>query len=148
MTLRELANRVSGHLARGTSPEDCSSMTDAQLYDRCTFAKFEDLDAQEQRAILDVRAQVIADPKAWARAYLDQPEGLDKELLHALFMFTHRAAGPTGDSEAAGAFDIAADQLRDAGIFPWYEIIVRRGADPPVIVRLPENGREPLASSS
>ena len=143
--LRQLGSRVSEQLAGGRRPVDYSTITtDRELYDRGTFAKFEDLDAQEQKAILDVRAEVVADPKAWAQAYFIEAEGLNKRVRYAMFSFTHRAAGPTGDHEAAAAFDIAAHELRDAGVLPWYEIVVRGPqipGQPRVTFRLPENGR-------
>ena len=120
--LAELGSRICGHLVRGESVKRYDEMTDAELYARCTCPKFKDFGEMEQAAILDVRAQVVADPKAWAAAYLAEPEGVDKELVYALFTFTHRAAGPTGDKEAERAFEIAAYELERAGILPWYEV--------------------------
>ena len=145
--LRQLGARVSEQLAGGSRPVDCSGLSDAQLYARCPFDKFEDLHPMEQKAILDVRAEVIADPQAWAQAYLEEPDCIDKELRYAMFMFLHRGARPTDDLEALAACDLAAGQLREVGILPWYEIIVRGPeipGQPRVTVSLPDNGRGDL----
>ena len=122
MTLRELANRVSGHLARGTSPEDCSSMTDRELWKLAGLPGPEDLTETEARLLELMREELIADPHKFAADWLALPEGhVDKDLMWGALRYLSRVSIPIGDRDADAAVSIAGRALENAGVKPWYE---------------------------
>ena len=99
MSLRELANRITGHLARGTSPVDCSTMTDAELRALCG----PELTEEETRILAVVRQTLLHDAAEFAAELLEMEPGLDQELLRGILRYWTGASRDDRDLAAACA---------------------------------------------